>query len=127
MVCQHSTRGLVSSEKHGMALELRAAEGGGDASDVATGTIIVVRCRALSASLTASIRLANSAKVWKFRTCGRLYSENTLLERLAQDCQHVACARGQFIQKEPAVVRPRHVAGHRHLAPPVRTTSERVW
>jgi hypothetical protein len=29
----------------------------------------------------------------------------------------VACALGPFIQKEHAVVRQRHFAGHRHLAP----------
>jgi hypothetical protein len=40
----------------------------------------------------------------------------TLLERLAQDFQHVAFELGQFIQKEHAVVRQRHFAGHRHLA-----------
>jgi hypothetical protein len=38
-----------------------------------------------------------------------------ILERLAQDLQDVAAALREFIQKEHAVVRPRHVAGHRHL------------
>jgi hypothetical protein len=45
-----------------------------------------------------------------------LYVYDTLLEGLAQDFQHVACALGQFIQEEHAVVRQRHFAGPRHLA-----------
>jgi hypothetical protein len=48
-------------------------------------------------------------------TCGRLSVKNALLERLAQDFQDVACALGQFVQKEHAVVRQRHLPGHRHL------------
>jgi hypothetical protein len=45
-----------------------------------------------------------------------LYSYDTLLEGLAQDFQHVACALGQFVQKEHAVVRQRHFPRPRHLA-----------
>jgi hypothetical protein len=47
MVCQYSTRALVSSGKRKKALDPGAAEGGGDASHIAPGTIIVgrpVRC-----------------------------------------------------------------------------------
>jgi hypothetical protein len=44
----------------------------------------------------------------------RLYPRETLLGRLAQDLQDVAAARREFIQKEHAVVRQRHFAGHRH-------------
>jgi hypothetical protein len=49
-------------------------------------------------------------------TPAKLYACETLLEGLAQDFQDVACALGQFIQEEHAVVRQRHFAGHRHLA-----------
>jgi hypothetical protein len=69
------------------------------------------------ASLMAIIRLANSAKVWRLRTCGRLSVENTLLERLAQDLEHMTAKLGQFIQEEDAVVGRRHVTRHRHVAP----------
>src|SRR5215813_6021786 len=47
MVCQYSTRGLVSSGKGNKALNPGTAEGGGDASHITPGTIIVgrpVRC-----------------------------------------------------------------------------------
>ena len=46
------------------------------------------------------IRLANSANVWRLRTCGRLSSYETLLERLAQDLKDMAAELGQFIQEE---------------------------
>jgi hypothetical protein len=42
--------------------------------------------------------------------------ENTLLQRLAQDLQHVAAARRQVIQKEHAVVCQRHFPRQRHVA-----------
>jgi hypothetical protein len=44
-----------------------------------------------------------------------LYSYDTLLEGLAQDFQDVAFELGPCIQKEHAVVRQRHLPGHRHL------------
>jgi hypothetical protein len=46
---------------------------------VVTVTVVGGGYRALPASLPAITRLANSANVWRFRTCGRLYVENTLL------------------------------------------------
>jgi hypothetical protein len=49
-------------------------------------------------------------------TCGRLYSYETLLQRLTQDLQDVAAALRQFIQQEHAVVRLGYVARQRHLA-----------
>jgi hypothetical protein len=48
---------------------------------------------------------------------GRLYRCDALLERLPQDLQDIAAALGQFIQEEHTVVRQRHVARHRHVAP----------
>jgi hypothetical protein len=50
-------------------------------------------------------------------TCGRLYVYDTLLERLAQDLQDVAAELRERIQAEHAMMRQRHVARHRHLAP----------
>ena len=50
-------------------------------------------------------------------TCGRLYSCDAILERLAQDLEHLTAKLRQFIQEEDAVVRQRHVARQRHLAP----------
>jgi hypothetical protein len=49
-------------------------------------------------------------------TCGRLYLYDTLLQRLAQDFEHVVAELRPLVQKEDAVVRPRHFARHRHLA-----------
>jgi hypothetical protein len=44
--------------------------------------VVVDGYRALPASRRAIIRLANSAKIWRFRTCGRLYCCDALLQRL---------------------------------------------
>jgi hypothetical protein len=66
--------------------------------------VLVLTCRDRATSVTKSARLA------------RLYSYDTLLERLAQDLRHVAFELGQFIQEAHAVVRQRHVARHQHLA-----------
>ena len=41
----------------------------------------------------------------------------TLLERLAQDLEHLAAKLLPFIQEEHAVVGQRHVARQRHVAP----------
>ena len=60
--------------------------------------------------------MANSAKSLKSRTCGRLYSCDTLIEGLAQDLQDVAAELRQLIQEEYPVVRQRHLAGHGDLA-----------
>jgi hypothetical protein len=63
MVCQYPRAGPVSSEKHDPAAEAGADEGGGDAAGVVPVTV-VGGYWALSESLTASIRLANSTNVW---------------------------------------------------------------
>jgi hypothetical protein len=47
MVCQYSTRGLVSSEKHARDRDPEAVEDGGDASHIVPGSVMVgrpVRC-----------------------------------------------------------------------------------
>lgn len=77
MLCQYSRCGLVSSEKHAPAAEAAANEGGGDAAGVVPATVAGVY-RVLSASLPAIIRLANSANIWRLRTCGRLYVCDTI-------------------------------------------------
>lgn len=73
MVCQYSTRRLVSSGKRDRAFDPEAAEGGGDASNVATGTVIVVRFRALPEYPTAITRRARETHVWSAKTCGIVY------------------------------------------------------
>ena len=70
MLCQYSTRRLVSSGKRDRALNPGAGDGSGDASDVATGTVIVGRSCALSESLTAITRGVHVAHMGGARTCG---------------------------------------------------------
>ena len=70
-----------------------------------------------SQALLACPRMARATSVPKSGTPANLYSCDTLLERLAQDLQNMAAELGPFIQKENAVVRQRHVARHRHVAP----------
>jgi hypothetical protein len=52
-------------------------------------------------------------------TRGRLYSENTLLERVPQDFQNMAMELRQFIQEEHTMVREGHFTRHQHVAPPI--------
>jgi hypothetical protein len=61
MVCQYSTCRLVSSGKRDRALDPGAAEGGEDASDVATSTIMVGHSRMLPESPTALTRRTHTA------------------------------------------------------------------
>jgi hypothetical protein len=60
--------------------------------------------------------MAKPTKSLKLRTLWRLYSCETLLERLAQGLEHMAATLGPFIQEEHPVVDPRHVPRCRHLA-----------
>jgi hypothetical protein len=84
MVCQYSREHPLSSENHQSSQE-RSDE------PVAVGT-----------RATSSARTATAVRVMP---CGRLYAEDTLLERLAHDLEHVAFELGQLIQEEPPVVR----------------------
>jgi len=59
-------------------------------------------------------------------TLWRLYLYETLLEGLAQPLEPVATALRPFIPQEDTVMRQRHLARHRHLAPPIRPTSAMV-
>jgi hypothetical protein len=70
----------------------------------------------LHASFVVTVHAAKVVNLCRSRTPARLYSYDTLLERLAQDFQDVACALGPFIQEAHAVMRPRYAARQRHLA-----------
>jgi len=67
--------------------------------------------------LTASSLKAKLSKSLRLKTLWRLYVYETLLERLAQDREHMTAKLGPFIQEEDTVVAQRHVAGHQHVAP----------
>jgi hypothetical protein len=60
---------------------------------------------------------AKAARISTFSTSAKLYACKTLLERLAQDLEHMTAKLGQLIQEEDAVVGQRHFAWHRHVAP----------
>src|SRR5262245_16711950 len=49
-------------------------------------------------------------------TPAQVYLDDTLLERLASDLERMTAALGEFIPPQDAVVGPRHVARHRHVA-----------
>jgi hypothetical protein len=94
-------------------------EKGRDGGLLALGSVAVVMGGSWTRPdrLAVSSRLAMLTKSFGFMTCGRLYVYETLLERLAQDLQDVAAELRLLIQKENPVVRQRHVAWPRHLAP----------
>src|SRR5262249_15822244 len=79
-----------------------------EASGVVTVTVVDGYC-ARPESLIAITRRAKSATALRFRTCGRLYVYDTLLQGLAQNLQHMAAELRQFIQKEHAMVGERHL------------------
>jgi hypothetical protein len=85
------------------------------------------RYRPLPKPTAVMSRAAKPMKVFRFRTPAKLYSCETLLERLPQDLQDMAAELGQFIQEERAMVGQRHLARHRHVPPPISPASERVW
>ena len=91
-----------------------------------TVTVVVGGYYARPKSLTAIIRLADSAKARRFKTPARLYSYETVLERLPQHLQDMASELGQFIQEKHAVVHQRHLAGHRYVAAADQPASELV-
>src|ERR671923_1790588 len=116
MVCQYSTRNRVSTEKHETTPETGMEGRGGHTAGVGTVTVGMGGYYPLPRSLTAINRPANSARVLRSRTCGRLYVYDAVLQRLAQDLEHLTAELGQFIQEEDAVMGQRHFARHRHLA-----------
>jgi hypothetical protein len=117
MVCQYSTRSRVSTEKHettpGTGMEGR----GGHTAGVGTITAVMGGYYPLPRSLTAINRPANSARLLRSRTCGRLYAYDALLEGLAQHLEDMAAELRQLIQKEDTVVGQQHLPRQRHLAP----------
>jgi hypothetical protein len=54
--------------------------------------------------LMVSSLMAKLTKSLRFRTLWRLYSDETLLERLAQDLEDMAAELGPCIQEEHAMV-----------------------
>ena len=68
---------------------------------------------AVVTGMTSAMSVANGARSSMLaRSC----SEDTLLERLAQDLQDMAVELWQFIQEEHPLMGQRHVARHRHMA-----------
>jgi hypothetical protein len=67
-------------------------------------TVVAGGYRGMLESLTAMTWRAKSAIALKFRTYGRLYLYETLLERLAQDLEHMTAKLGQFIQEQNAMM-----------------------
>jgi hypothetical protein len=61
--------------------------------------------------------------------CGRLYSCETLLQRLTQHLQDMSAELRQFIQKEDPMVRQRHLTWHQPLpaADPHHIRARLVW
>jgi hypothetical protein len=80
--------------------------------------VVMGSCHAVSGRLEVIGRAAKAIKALRSRACRRLYSEDTLLERLAQHFRHVPSALGAFIEEEHSVVGPRHLARPRHRPPP---------
>jgi hypothetical protein len=69
---------------------------------------------AVVTGMTGATSVANGARS---RMRATSCSEDTLIERLAQDLQAMAAALGPCIQEEHAVVGQRHLTGHRDVAP----------
>jgi hypothetical protein len=81
-----------------------------------TSTVVIGGYCTLPECLMTITRRANSAKVLRSSTSAKLYSYETLRERLAQDLRHMAAALGPCIQEAHAVVGQRHFARQRYGA-----------
>jgi hypothetical protein len=62
------------------------------------------------------IRAASATSAARSATSERSYLCHVVFERLAQDLEDLAAELGPFIQEQHAVVRQRHLAGHRDVA-----------
>jgi hypothetical protein len=93
MRCQYSRCGEVSSEKHGTAADSGAEEESWLMS-VVTVTVVAGGYRAVRESLTAITWRAKSSIALRFRTCGRFYSCDAILKRLAQGLEDMAAEFG---------------------------------
>jgi hypothetical protein len=127
MVCQYSRVGRLSSEKHEGIPSMGVERRGGVTLTVGNRTTVMGGYDTWPARLAASSLRAKFKKSLELRTLWRLYSYDTLLEGLAQHLQDVAPELRPFVQEKHPVVRQRHLAGHRHLAPPISPTAEIVW
>jgi hypothetical protein len=92
MVCQYSTRGLVSSEKHEAPSGVEGR--GGDTSGVTTAPEVLGGYGPLLEPPEVVSCAAKVAKRLKSRTPAKLYVYETLLERLPQDLQDMASKLG---------------------------------
>lgn len=110
-MCQYSTRGFVSSEKHETP---SGAEGrGGDTLGGAIAAEVMGGYGPLLEPPEVVSRAAKVAKTLKSRTPAKLYVYETLLPRLPQDLEDMASKLRELIQEEHTMVRPRHLARHR--------------
>jgi hypothetical protein len=106
--------GVKRKVRNGERGEWRRSAG---ATGVGTVTVVVGGYRAVPASFTPLTRRAKSATALRFRTCGRLYSENTILARLAYH-HHLPSqwrCRGRC--------RDDRTCGHQAVRPPARRCS----
>jgi hypothetical protein len=88
----------------------------GDVGSILPATVVVGGYCRLPKPTDVVSRAAKVAKTLKSSTPARLYVYDTLLERLAQDLEHMTAKLGQFIQEEHAVVRQRYLARQWHQA-----------
>jgi hypothetical protein len=84
---------------------------------VETGMVMRVCDEAQPERLSVRSLRAKHKKSLALRMLWKLYVYETLLQGLAQNLQHMAAALRQLIQQEHPMVRPRPLAGHRHVAP----------
>jgi hypothetical protein len=89
-------------------------ERGGHTAGLGTVMVVMEGYGARPVRVTVTSFRSKVAKSLRFRTCGRLYVVNTLLERLAQPFEDMPLALRPFIQKQDPVVGPRHLPRHRH-------------
>jgi hypothetical protein len=103
MVCQYSTRGLVSSEKHEMPSGVEGR--GSDTLGVTIAAEVLGGYGPLLEPPKFVSRAAKVARRLRSSTPAKLYVDETLLERLPQDLQDLAAELGQFAEEEHPVVR----------------------
>jgi hypothetical protein len=95
----------MSSEKHETPSEAGVEGRAGDTLGIGPATGMRGGYRPRPEPLAVISRIAKSTIALKLRMCGRLYAEDTLLQRLTQDLQHTAAALRPCIQEAHAVMR----------------------
>jgi hypothetical protein len=68
-------------------------------------TNLIRQCDGICHGVTGLTRAANAASAARSRTLARLYSEDTLHQRLSQDLENMARALWQLMQEQDAMVR----------------------